>query len=106
MSTVIPVNILVTLSGVATPLPPGSVSPVLNVTVTDASGAIQTLPATVSGTTATATFSVAPGAGSVSAASVDAAGVALGTPLTQPYNTGVVGGVTFLQPTSITVTLA
>jgi hypothetical protein len=106
MSTVIPVSILVTISGIATPVPTGSVSPVLNVTVTDASGAIQTLPATVSGITATATFSVAPGAGSVSAASFDAAGVALGTAVVQPYNTGVVGGVTFLQPTSIQVSLA
>jgi hypothetical protein len=87
-------------------IPAGVTRAGTNLSVTDASGAVQT--GSVNGTETptpwTAQFTVAPGAGSVTATDVDTTGAVIGTPVTQAYTTGTVTS-SGLQTSGITVSV-
>ena len=96
------VNVAEVFQGPA--LAPGVTIASVAVSITDASGAVQT--ATLNGTETPTpwamNFTIAAGAGSVTSTSTDSTG-AVGTPVNQTFNTGTTGIALALSGTTVSI---
>jgi hypothetical protein len=99
------ISVLTVQNGAA--VPAGVTRASTRIDVTDSAGAAQSQSLTGTESPAwTATFTVAPGVGSVIATDIDTNGATIGTPVKAPFDTGTgtVGGAQ-LQTSGLTVTV-